>query len=83
MVLARGDQVRLPSGRGVGIVVENESGESDVFVGMRVGDEPIIERYVDVELFYTGRHYSRVAKAVRRRLTETKRPTNGIPVVYG
>jgi hypothetical protein len=69
-MLYRGEIVRLPHGRGIGVVIEcTADGHVLLYVGARnvfVGSptEPLVEEYVECELMPTGQ---RVAQAVPRR----------------
>jgi hypothetical protein len=77
MMLHRGDVVRLPHGRGNGVVIAcTEDGHVEVYVGARQSVvlvehpralvEPIVEEYVECELIPTGESRA-VAPMVRRR----------------
>lgn len=70
-MLARGDQVQLPNGKGVGIVVYCNAGAVGVFVGRQqiigtpVGNTvPMIDEYVECELRFTGKHFAKVGRDV-------------------
>jgi hypothetical protein len=71
-----GAQVRLAHGRGTGIVISSEGGESSVFVGRRQDTSPIIDVYVDCELAATGREFVTIAKLVAEELNEPKSKGN-------
>ena len=72
-MLDRGDVVRLPHGRGNGIVVDcTPDGHALVYVGGRhvfVGSpvEPIIEEYLECELIPTGERVAQVARRPPQR----------------
>ena len=72
-MLERGEVVRLPHGRGNGIVVDcSLDGHVLVYIGGRrvfVGSpiEPIIEEYLECELIPTGERVAQVARRPPRR----------------
>lgn len=71
-MLARGDQVTLPHGKGIGLVIDNEGGDVGVFVGSKADGTPIIDRYVECELSWTGRHLAKPARDVAQRIKDRK-----------
>jgi hypothetical protein len=69
--MAQGDQVRLPHGRGVGVVIDCHDSIALVFVGRKGwynSGEPVVHEYVECELIFTGKHLARVAQEVAAEL---------------
>jgi hypothetical protein len=76
-MMARGDQVRLPHGRGVGLVLDCHDGVAHVFIGRQqiVGAPagktvPMVDEYAECELVYTGKHFSKPARDVVEELKD-------------
>jgi hypothetical protein len=73
-MMARGDQVRLPHGRGVGLVIECDDGMVSVFIGRDSWGHAKLEEYVECELMLTGRHFSKPAReGLRERQAKVTR----------
>ena len=85
-MLDRGEIVRLPHGRGNGVVIDcSTDGAVRVHVGVRpIGPvlaratnlEPIVEEYIECELVPTGRRVAVAQLTARRRITYAPRFAN-------
>lgn len=73
-MMARGDQVRLPHGKGVGLVLDSANGLVLVYIGDKhaPGGEPIVEEFVECEVMWTGKHFGAPARAVIQRLNASR-----------